>query len=250
MMKPEPDALRLGLALGAAPRGHLAEAAEELVERVVLGELGHARSAAHALDHVDRHDGGTLLFVELGEIGAARRVPARGRRRPDQERGEQHERGAPGDNAAGDTMSSLLFSGTRDARLAARARQGNLTHRRGGRLAEDGDEVVVDFMLKTLSPPWRIVPRAWRASPDRLDEHRDGDQPVGKDEVRHRIALAVQRAEPLADLDETRRQPGDLPAGILGPASTGGLEPCQSGGAPSRSAAPARDRPAPRSRCR
>jgi hypothetical protein len=57
-MKPE---------LGPAP-GDLPEAAEELVERVVLGELRHPLATADRLRDVDRHDGRSLLFVQVGEV--------------------------------------------------------------------------------------------------------------------------------------------------------------------------------------
>ena len=61
-------ALRLELALRAAARRR-SEAAEELVERVVLGKLRHARSAPHALRDIDRHDG-RASFSRLREIGS------------------------------------------------------------------------------------------------------------------------------------------------------------------------------------
>ena len=55
-MKPEPDRLRLGLALGRPARArNLTEAAEELVERIVLGELGKA-AASDLLRDVDADD--------------------------------------------------------------------------------------------------------------------------------------------------------------------------------------------------
>jgi len=70
----------------------LPEAAEELVERIVLRQVRQLRSL-HRLRDVDADHGGALLLVELGEIGQS---PARlGCRRRGEEYGAQeraHER--------------------------------------------------------------------------------------------------------------------------------------------------------------
>ncbi len=82
------DGLLLQLALGRAawPR-NLAEAPEELVERVVLGELESA-GTSDLLRHVDRDHRRTLFVVELGEVGQPRGgAYLRGGRRADARQG-------------------------------------------------------------------------------------------------------------------------------------------------------------------
>ena len=104
-------ALRLELALG--PAGDRAEAAEELVERIVLGELGRARPAANALGDVDRDHGRALLLVELGEVGKRLQAPLRSGvvDLAERERGGGEERSGEGAGCAGVTDHVVLLAG-------------------------------------------------------------------------------------------------------------------------------------------
>jgi hypothetical protein len=67
------DRLLVEFALRRTAPRDLPEAAEELVERIVLGQLREAR-APDLLCDIDADDGRAMLFVELGKVGKAGRA--------------------------------------------------------------------------------------------------------------------------------------------------------------------------------
>ena len=146
------DRLLLEIALRRpAPRDLPAEAAEEFVERIVLRQLGEALPL-DLLRDVDADDGGALLFVELREIRQRSRAALRrcgsGRRGKDGERRVEHR----GSVECSDCETSSDFGASIEAvsmrnegESAMRNRIGDLAHGRAGRLAEHGDEVVVEL---------------------------------------------------------------------------------------------------------
>ena len=69
-----------------------------------------------------------------------------------------------------------------------RDRIGDLPNRRAGRLAQDGDEMIVELPAVDIDPALLRQADRLRRRRHRLDENRNRDQPVGKYQVRDRRA--------------------------------------------------------------
>ena len=94
-------------------------------------------------------------------------------------------------------------------------RMGDLAHGRARRFAHHGDQVIVlpdavDVEAALLQEPGRR-----RRRDERLDEHADRDEAIGKHEMRDALATPAQLAKAFHDLREAGRHARDDPAGIL-----------------------------------
>src|SRR6185436_11536216 len=77
-----------------------------------------------------------------------------------------------------------------------------------------GDEIIVLLPNDDIDAALAGDAERMRRGADRLDEYRDGDEPVRIDEVRH-AARIPQAPEAVGDLDEAGWHPGDGPARFL-----------------------------------
>ena len=213
------DRLLVELAVGrAASARHLSETAEELVERIVFRKLGPARSP-HPLRDVDGHHRRALLVVELGEVGKAGRQAARlclggtGDRHGGKCR--EDDRGGEGKVAMhhGNSASWLSTEKSYDRQRRATECAICLIVATGAS-PNTVTRLSSCCRMTTLMPPCAGDAERMRRGADRLDEHRDGDEPVRIDEMRH-AARVAQAAETVDDLDEAGRHPGDDPSRFL-----------------------------------
>ena len=97
-----------------------------------------------------------------------------------------------------------------------RDRIGNLPNRRAGRLAQNGDQMIVELPAVDVDPALLRQADWLRRRRHGLDENRNRDQSVGKYQMRDRGAFAAQRPEAFDDLGEARGKILYHPSGLLG----------------------------------